>query len=160
MLNGWYFGIPKCSDENDTDMTTKITTSKTHSVEQINQSAHKRAHYNFLIEHNNRFKHQLETSEKSIKLGFAIVVLRYFRVLKAIRNERVRRLNEIDENVIKTKTKERNASAERIQMLEERDNFVRRREMALFANEKAKHGAEKILSRRIKVEKEKVCILF
>lgn len=160
MQNGWHFGTECNSDSGNIDTTLQLKiNSDGPTLEQICDNADKRSHHQFLHYHNKRTLKQVTKSEKSIKIGFAYVILKYFNALRVVQDERKRWHDENDVNHggNTSRNKEMHHSVERSRMIEEEKNAKYRRDRIAYANEKARLGAEKIRARTEKAAAEKVC---
>ncbi len=160
MLNGWHFGVP-VRFQNDAAIHNLVpnapqineTETKIHAIK---QAADERAHGDFILRHNQQSRKFLQRTEKSIKIGFACLILKYFNAVNVVKEEKERWSIDDDYIGVRKKNKEKIYTKERLKMMEEEKNAFHRSCLIKDANERAQRGAEAIRRRKEKATAEKV----
>ena len=145
MLQGWHFGIVGRHEHRlngiTENMVIKDETNKT--IKNINQKATKKARSDLQLKHNSESLANLTQTEKSLKIGFACLFLKYFTTLNALQQETERIPNDDRSSFVGKKRDGRNLTNERLRMIEREKNILHRKRLNEEAYEKAKRGEER-----------------
>ena len=152
MLKGWYFGITEKAIGNEINQDIPIENATDGNIQGIDQGANERSHREFVLNNALESHRLLLESEKSIKVGFACLIIRYFNALAVVQKEKEGLSTDND----RTAEKRKIHTEERSRMIEEEKNILYRERVTKEMNEKAKRGAERINVRRDMLRTKKV----
>lgn len=178
-MKGWHFGDPSVNEKVQTGIamrphqeseTANIlshdpSNSTIMTIDTIHQNAARRSYYMHRQIHNRRTLQELKQSRKSIQIGFACVILKYFQAIDILQVERERwsiSNHDNDFNIMDEagKKKEVKYSTERLKMMQEDLNARHRQRLLTFANEKAKRGSDRLIRKKYRSETEKVTFIL
>jgi hypothetical protein len=157
MLKGWHFGVPEGDVVNGFSLDIPVTNATETKIHAIDEGAGKRGHREFILQHNKDSQNLLKKSERSIKVGFTCLILRYFSALSVVQKEKEIWANDNDGI---TSNKKKILTKERLKMIEEEKNISFRKRAAEYANEKARRGEERIRLRHEATTAEKVIFVL
>lgn len=161
MLQGWHFGIVGRHEHGLDEITGNmfITDETNKAIQYIDHKATKKARSDFKLKHNSESLATLRQTEKSLKIGFACLFLKYFTTLNALQQEKERIPKDDQDHSLGKKWDGRNLTKERLRMIEREKNIFHRKRLNDEAYEKAKRGEErKHLREKVRsIEKVRFC---
>lgn len=156
MLKGWNFGNPVSQIRNQTNQIIQGHSKADNKIQMIGVNALIKKKKQLIFDHNKKSQKHLNQSEKSIKIGFVCLVLKYFNTLTVLREEKKRRRVDYDIDTTANSKKTEILSHERLKMKQEEENAIKRQSLVDHTNEKARRGAEQIRLKILEEATEKV----
>mmetsp|Transcript_24815 Transcript_24815/g.28681 ORF Transcript_24815/g.28681 Transcript_24815/m.28681 type:complete len:151 (+) Transcript_24815:849-1301(+) len=148
MQKGWYFGQPSECETRDESFKLVGNNKLETKLDTIDKVAQEKFRLESIGKSRIENRKLLNTSERSIKLGFVCLFLRYFNLVDVVRREKSRWSQEGRITSEQKKKEIEVLTNERIKMIQEEHNLKHHQALIQHFYKKAKYGAEQAIQRK------------